>query len=351
MPLFIERKAMGYKSKKYKKDLHQQAYEALTGMLAFGESKKEAATSGTGIQDHIYSVTSYKTYWQHIKQFIAYVNKTHPECKSLKKARKYAKGWLELRESQGYSASTLHTEAKSLGKLFGITPEDKDYYKPPERRRKDITRSRIERSRDRHFSKTNNKFLIRFCKGVGARRSGLTKMRGRDFRTRQQIMDEVERLTEISRKCPLTQKELTSLRINKDALTFDKSEYFVYLREKGGRERISPIVGPDVDDIVARFKETPPDDKVFQHVHSACDVHGYRADYSRCVYKMYCRCIEDIPFDRIHAGTGHKYQSEAYHCRGDEKGRSLDRRAMLMASRALGHNRLDVVAGHYLHGL
>ena len=33
---------MGRKDKKYSKTLHQQAYERLTGMQAFGESKKDA---------------------------------------------------------------------------------------------------------------------------------------------------------------------------------------------------------------------------------------------------------------------------------------------------------------------
>ena len=31
---------MGRRNKTYSKDLHQQAYDQLTGMLAFGESKK-----------------------------------------------------------------------------------------------------------------------------------------------------------------------------------------------------------------------------------------------------------------------------------------------------------------------
>lgn len=38
---------MGRRNKTYSKDLHQQAYDQLTGMLAFGESKKEAMANGT----------------------------------------------------------------------------------------------------------------------------------------------------------------------------------------------------------------------------------------------------------------------------------------------------------------
>ena len=38
---------MGRRNKTYSKDLHQQAYDRLTGMLAFGESNKEAMANGT----------------------------------------------------------------------------------------------------------------------------------------------------------------------------------------------------------------------------------------------------------------------------------------------------------------
>ena len=52
---------MGRKNKSYSKDLHQQAYDKLTGMLAFGESKKEAVANGTA-KDKIFSHDTYKTY-------------------------------------------------------------------------------------------------------------------------------------------------------------------------------------------------------------------------------------------------------------------------------------------------
>ncbi len=102
---------------------------------------------------------------------------------------------------------------------------------------------------------------------------------------------------------------------------------------------------------MTRIKETPPDEKVWQHVHTKADIHSYRAYYANRIYKMYARPIEEIPYDRIHGGTGRRYQSEVYHCRGDEKGRAIDRRAAKMASIALGHNRISVIASNYLRGL
>ena len=60
---------MGRKNKKYTKDLHQQAYDRLTAMLSFGESKREAAKADE-MQDKIFSVNTFKTYWKHIKYFL-----------------------------------------------------------------------------------------------------------------------------------------------------------------------------------------------------------------------------------------------------------------------------------------
>ena len=52
---------MGRKDKRYSKDLHQQVYDRLTSMQAFGESKKAAIDDGTA-QDKIFSFNTYQTY-------------------------------------------------------------------------------------------------------------------------------------------------------------------------------------------------------------------------------------------------------------------------------------------------
>lgn len=344
---------MGYKDKKYQKSLHQQAYNRLTNMLKAGEgkSKKEAIRTGTD-KDKIFSYGTYSTYWKHTKYFISYVKEQYPDCTNLKHAREYVGEWLQSRVDKGLSAWTVHTEAKALNKLYGITQSDKDYFKPPERHREEIVRSRGDTISDKHFSQKNNQELIKFCKAVGARREGLTKLCGHDLRTKNQIRQEVDRLTDIARERALTKAEQKDLKINKDALLFTKNEFFVFLREKGGRERISPICGSaaDVQAVVDRFREREPDEKVWRHVHSNCDVHGYRSDYSNRVYRLYERDVENLPY-KLAQKTGRLYQPDVYHCRGDEKGRCLDRQAMKMASIALGHNRIEVVANNYLRGL
>lgn len=66
---------------------------------------------------------------------------------------------------------------------------------------------------------------------------------------------------------------------------------------------------------------------------------------------MYARKPEDIPYDGINKGSGQRYQKDLYVCRKDEAGRKLDRRAMVLCSKALGHNRVSVVAENYLRGI
>ena len=99
------------------------------------------------------------------------------------------------------------------------------------------------------------------------------------------------------------------------------------------------------------MKDTPKDAKVWQHVNSNADIHSYRSDYAVTIYKQYARPIEEIPFDRVNKGTGKKFQSEVYVCRKDESGKRLDKKAMLICSKALGHNRIEVVANNYIRGL
>lgn len=340
---------MGRKDKSYSKDLHQQAYDKLTSMQAFGESKKEAMADGTA-DNKIFSFNTYDTYWKHTKIFTKWMKENYPEITTLKKAEAHVNEWLQSRVDAGLSAWTIQTEAKAMGKLFGIKPDDPNYFTPPQRHRADIKRSRVDTERDKHFSVTNNDELIKFAKGTGLRRSELEELRGRQLMTRDQIDPEIARIEAIpdAARTKTERKYLDALR---DANIFDAG-YFIHVENgKNGRVRVSPIIGPNVDQIVDRIRNTGADEKVWQHVNSNADIHGYRGDYATRIYKDYARKIDQIPYDKVNKGTGKKYQSEVYSCRKDEAGKKLDKAAMKICSKALGHNRLEVVANNYIRGL
>ena len=187
---------MGRRNKSYSKDLHQQAYERLNSMQAFGESRRTAKVEGAD-RDKIFSFNTYKSYWKHTKYFIKYIKEHHPECTTLKKARKYVGEWLQDGVDRGLSAWTIGVQRSAMGKLYGIAPDDEDFFKAPKKQRENIKRSRGVRVRDKHFSKTNNDGLIKFCQGTGLRRKELQELRGKDLMTRAQIDTEISELKKL----------------------------------------------------------------------------------------------------------------------------------------------------------
>ena len=237
-----------------------------------------------------------------------------------------------------------------MNKLYGIDKADVDRFQPPKRKRQDIKRSRVATERDRHFSITNNDELIRFCRGTGVRRNVLERLEGRDLWTKSDMENEVERLKQLENP---SEKEISYLNTLIDALSvFPDQDYFVHHRkDKGGRYRFAPIIGENKQKIIDRMKKTPPNEKVWQYVNSNADIHSYRADYATEMYRMYARKVEDIPYDKVNHGSGKAYQSEVYAFRKDEKGKRLDKIAMIKCSKALGHNRIAVVADNYIRGL
>jgi hypothetical protein len=178
----------------------------------------------------------------------------------------------------------------------------------------------------------------------------MEKLEGRDLTTRADIDREISRL---EAKTGRTEAEEKHLNVLKDSVKqFPDQDYFLHHRkDKGGRERYSPIIGDHKQQIVDRMKATAPDEKVWQHVPGNADIHGYRGEYATAIYKLYARPIEEIPYDRTNKGTGKRFQSGVYTCRKDESGKKLDKEAMMKASKALGHNRLEVVANNYIRGL
>lgn len=245
------------------------------------------------IRDKIYSINTYATYEKHNNYFLQYCE--DKGCKTLAQCREHVTEWLNERKAQGLSAYTIQTEAAALGKLYQCPVSDFGV-DIPVRHRGDITRSRGVADRDRGFSLENNKEIINFCRGTGLRRSELASLE------KSQLIDK------------------------------GNGDYALAITGKGGRYREAPIVGPHKADIVERIQNSTG--KVWDSIPSHMDVHGYRSDYATAIYTAHAR--EDIP------------KNERYHCRGDRKGEVMDKTAMKMASEALGHSRLEVVAGHYI---
>lgn len=339
------------KREKYKKNLTQQAYQKLKCMQAYGESKKEAKQNGTD-KDKIFSRATFESYWKHIKYFLRYIEVEHPECTTLKAAKKYVNEWLTSRADQVredgthvYSAWTIQMEAAALNKLYQISKDDPGRFQPPMRKREDIRRSRGTAVRDQFFNEKQNEELIAFCKSCGFRRNVLENLRGKDLYSREEV--------EECLKKALEENDQSMIKACRDALEifFDQNFFILHHKDKGGKTRVSPIIGPGKKKVIARMQRIDPDAKVWQHVNSFCDVHGYRSDYATELYKMYARPIEQLRFDRKIMCADGQMRSEIYACRGSEKGKKLDRVAVHIISVALGHNREDTAITSYIRNI
>ena len=280
---------MGHKNKK---SLIRQVQERLDSMLAIGESKYEEKKIDL-TKGKIYSWSTYKSYLQQCCQFVRYCRDDH-HCKNLTDCRQYVQEWMESRED--LSAYTQKLSASALCKLYGESLEELGIT-TKRAARSEITRSRRTVKRDSHFSEQKNADFVEFCRSTGLRRSEITKLRG-------------------------------------DQLIERDGQYYIETVGKGGRRREASVCG-DVELVIRKMQEAGKG-KVWAKVPGNADIHSYRADYATRIYLKYARPIEEIP------------RKERYICRRDKVGTIYDRQAMLIASQALGHNRIDVIGQHYL---
>lgn len=104
---------------------------------------------------------------------------------------------------------------------------------------------------------------------------------------------------------------------------------------KGGKVREIDVL-PGMEAAVLKHTGKDPERRIFASVPSHMDVHKCRREYANSLYRKLA-----------HPLSGLSWQ-EKYICKKDKRGVVYDRRAMLQVSRQFGHNRISVIAGHYL---
>ncbi len=250
---------------------------------------------------YIHSNKTYKTYLAQCNHFADWLTKkgiTDPE-----KAWEMVPEYLKSLEDANKSAWTISTAMNAIAKAWGVSTSE-IAYKAPERERASIKRSRYTVERDSHFSVAANKELVAFCCATGLRRSELESLHGTDM------------------------------------MYGDNNRILLCVTGKGGKTRTVDVIGSPCEvGIVEKAMLRARDGLVFEHIHSALDVHYYRSLYACRAYKSKARDIDTL------------VTSEKYVCRKDKAGTVYDRKAMEYASKQLGHNRIDVIAYSYLHNL
>ena len=285
--------------------ISQEVYLRLQDKICFGESKHEAKKEGRET-DGIYSFKTYQTYKENGQRFAKWA-KAERGAVDLDDAKKYIADYLREKEKEGCSAYTIKTYAASIAKVYSMSINDIPYTFH-ERKRADIKRSRYEVADD-HRRKGDREVRL-VAQHTGLRRHELEALRGSqiDFQ--------------------------------------DGKAYLVDVKGKGGKKRNLPILNnnQEVIDIILRAGN----DKVFDKatIYRERDIHGYRREYAQALYSQLAEPIETLKGKKfIDKG---KEVGRIYHCRGDAKGYKFDKAAMREVSRALGHNRIEVIALNYL---
>ena len=260
------------------------------------EDKVEADT-----KNKIYSKATFNTYKQQFRHFADWLDKAHPEAVTLEDARGFVDEYLRHLIELERSAYSISTAKAAIAKIMGV--EATQFIATPPRLRADIKRSRGVAERDKHISDKKEEELARFTSATGLRRKEMTMIEAED-------------------------------------LFFENGQAYLNINKgtKGGKPRIAKIVGKteeETKDIIKWIQSK--EGRLFNKLSSNYDNHYYRATYANRLYNQLKRDIDKIPTE------------DKYIMRKERAGEVYDKQAMLHVSKALGHNRISVIAQSYLY--
>ena len=297
-----KRKKRKEKALQQKESYRKTARLRLQAMLKAGMgSKRSKDKAEADTKNKIYSKATFETYKQQFRHFAEWLDKAHPEAETLEDARGFVDEYLRHLIELERSAYSISTAKAAIAKVMGV--EATQFIATPPRLRADIKRSRGVAERDKHISDKKEEELARFTSATGLRRKEMTMIRAED-------------------------------------LFFENGQAYLNVDKgtKGGKSRVAKIVGKteaETKEIVKWIQSK--EGRLFYKLSSNYDNHYYRATYANRLYNQLKRDIADIP------------TQERYVMRKERAGEVYDKQAMLQVSRALGHNRISVIAQSYLY--
>lgn len=256
-------------------------------------------------KEYIFSAATYKKYKNIVYNYFVWLHENGFIIKQMQDAVDYIQPFLDFLAAAGNSPCYIKTVGCAILKLY--PGRYLGNYKTPPRSRKMITKSRAHDLK--YCLKIKRKYPVLFAFGlcIGLRKKKeLAKIKGTDL---------VEK----------------------------GDAYFVHVRGKNGQYRNAPIIGePEMVAFIVQIFHDAGERKIFGpdgakgRIPSDFDEHCFRAIYASKLYAGNARPIKKLE------------KEEKYYCRGDYKGIVLDRRAMKIASEALGHHRVSIIAQNYL---
>jgi hypothetical protein len=281
------------------------AVQRLNALMADGqkrskakaEAKERGESTMTFTDNRIHAFETRENYQKIVMRFIEW-------CRSKQNVRDLAKIdaeadelaslYLAERIEAGYSAWTLATERSALRMFF----QDRlltDSIELPLRRRQDIKRSRYPAKRDENINLDNWQHVIKFCLACGLRREELRDLFVRDVYV------------------PRGDQQL-AVRV---------------VKGKGGKWREVPVFPGRERGVLDQVESRDADVHVFSRISSLLDIHSYRRKYAQDLYEH----VSGKPLPPLE---------------GRLQSAELDHQAALYVSRCLGHNRVDIIFGHYI---
>ena len=292
---------------RHQKSIVRQAQERLDSLMAIGESRYQAKRAlreqGQGIwavsTGKIHSYTTRTVYQQQVQTFVCWVRSNY-RIKRLEdldpRADELTSAYLQQQKEAGKSTFTLSTRRSALRLFFGNRHLAEQVELPP-RRRERITRSRLPVGHDRHFQPANWQSLLAFLLATGLRRHEVRLVRVGDLLAEEP--------------------------------TVGGPAVFV-ANGKGGKARLVPVLSGREEEVLGLKAGRKDEERVFARIPKHLDVHASRRQYAQALYLQYAPgWTLPSPEGRLRPG-------------------SYDPEAVRRVSRALGHNRMDVVLRHYL---
>ena len=281
------------------KSMKYQVQNILGKTTCYGRSKHQDKGPENGYHPHgVYSVGTYNSYVRQCTAFAEWA-KNEYGVKTVAECEPYVTEYLADYSSRR-KASSAHTMKFALQKLFqAIDHKYKIEFSTPRRKRADITKNRHTIYEVKGFDPDHYSKEVNFGKATGLRRSEVLKLR------RNNITDNGDGTVSV----------------------------FVF-KGKGGKDRVVQV-RPGYEEFVRSLGGNGKE-RVFSELPSRFPEHVLRREYAQEMYKLYARDISKLP------------KSDRYVCRKDKKGTIYDKKAMLKVSRLLGHNRIDVIALHWI---
>lgn len=289
----------------------RQIYNALGKKKAFGQSrqtdkqkaKNECKQLDYYTRDKIYSQSTFNNYVQFNQRLLKYAQE-RGDISDIRQLQSYVEPYLNGLIDKGVSAWTVSSYLSAFNKLLDTTKEDYPNLKDYSREINDIKKNRG--NSEIRYNPENYKAELTFARCFGLRDSELGKL------------------------------YIGQVKIKDDVIQS------VYVKQgKGGRSREVKFYGTkeEHDFILKDLKEKKSKGykKLFPSFTRELKVHEERQKYAIRVYKHHARDVsqldkKDIVIPRKGPNAGVKY----------------DRQALSIASKALGHSRLNVIYNHYV---